>query len=110
GPPARSCGVAAYTPTATVSVRLWGKTSDLSGRKRIFQSAILLFLLGSVLSGLAQNMGELIAFRALQGAGAGGLLATAQAIIGDIVSPRDRVRAQGYLGAGSASASVVGPL
>jgi EmrB/QacA subfamily drug resistance transporter len=102
--------VTAYILTSTVSVPLWGKISDLSGRKRIFQSAILLFLLGSVLSGLAQNMGELIAFRALQGAGAGGLLATAQAIIGDIVSPRDRGKYQGYLGAVFAFASVVGPL
>src|SRR5206468_3931087 len=82
--------VTAYILTSTVSVPLWGKISDLSGRKRIFQSAILIFLLGSALSGLSQNMAELIGFRALQGAGAGGLLACAQAIIGDIVSPRDR--------------------
>src|SRR5437764_10147002 len=102
--------VTAYILTSTVSVPLWGKISDLYGRKRVFQSAILLFLLGSVLSGLAQNMGELIAFRALQGAGAGGLLATAQAIIGDIVSPRDRGKSQGYLGSVFAFASVVGPL
>src|SRR5205823_8215216 len=82
----------------------------LFGRKRIFQTAIVIFLTGSALAGLSQNMGELIAFRALQGAGAGGLLATAQAIIGDIVSPRDRGKYQGYLGAVFAFASVVGPL
>jgi EmrB/QacA subfamily drug resistance transporter len=102
--------VTAYILTSTVSVPLWGKVSDLVGRKRIFQTAIVIFLVGSVLSGLSQNMGELIGFRALQGAGAGGLLATAQAIIGDIVSPRDRGKYQGYLGAVFAFASVVGPL
>ena len=102
--------VTAYILTSTVSLPLWGKISDLFGRKRIFQLAILIFLGGSVLSGLAQNMPELILFRALQGAGAGGLLATAQAIIGDIVSPRDRGKYQGYLGAVFAFASVVGPL
>src|SRR5207302_7328080 len=79
--------VTAYILTSTVSLPLWGEISDLFGRKRIFQMAILIFLAGSVLSGLGQHMPELILFRALQGAGAGGLLATAQAIIGDIVSP-----------------------
>jgi len=102
--------VTAYILTSTVSVPLWWKISDLYGRKRIFQSAILIFLLGSALSGLSQNMGQLIGFRALQGVGAGGLLACAQAIIGDIVSPRDRGKYQGYLGAVFAFASVVGPL
>ncbi|MCU1450602.1 MAG: drug resistance transporter, EmrB/QacA subfamily [Acidimicrobiales bacterium] len=102
--------VTAYILTSTVSVPLWGKISDLFGRKRIFQGAILIFLAGSVLSGQAHNMSELIGFRAIQGVGAGGLLATAQAIIGDIVSPRDRGKYQGYLGAVFAFASVVGPL
>jgi EmrB/QacA subfamily drug resistance transporter len=102
--------VTAYILTSTVSVPLWGKISDLLGRRRVFQAAILIFLVGSALSGLSQNMGELIAFRALQGIGGGGLLACAQAIIGDIVSPRDRGKYQGYLGAVFAFASVVGPL
>src|SRR5947199_2726927 len=102
--------VTAYILTSTVSVPLWGKISDLFGRRRIFQTAIVIFLLGSALSGLSQNMAQLIGFRALQGAGAGGLMATAQAIIGDIVSPRERGKYQGYLGAVFAFASIVGPL
>src|SRR5207249_12246688 len=80
------------------------------GRRRIFQTAIVIFLIGSALSGLSQNMAQLIGFRAVQGVGAGGLMATAQAIVEDIVSPRDRGKYQGYLGAVFAFASVVGPL
>ena len=102
--------VTAYLLTSTVSVPLWGKISDLYGRRRVFQAAILVFLVGSMLSGLAHNMGELIGFRAIQGMGAGGLMSTAQAIIGDIVSPRDRGKYQGYLGGVFAFASVIGPL
>ena len=102
--------VTAYILLSTISVPLYGKISDLYGRRHIFQAAILIFLAGSVLSGVAQNMGQLIAFRAIQGMGAGGLMATAQAIIGDIVSPRDRGKYQGYLGGVFAFASVVGPL
>jgi EmrB/QacA subfamily drug resistance transporter len=93
-----------------VSTPLYGKISDLYGRKNIFQVAIVIFLVGSVLSGLSQNMAELIGFRALQGLGAGGLMALAMAIIGDIVSPRERGRYQGYFGGVFALASVGGPL
>jgi EmrB/QacA subfamily drug resistance transporter len=102
--------VTAYLLTSTISVPLYGKISDLYGRKRIFQLAIVVFVAGSMLSGLARSMPMLIAFRALQGAGAGGLMATAQAIIGDVVSPRERGKYQGYLGAVFAFSSVVGPL
>jgi len=102
--------VSAYLLASTVTTPLYGKLSDLYGRKGIFQFAIVVFLIGSVLSGVAQNMTQLIAFRGLQGLGAGGLLALAMAIIGDIVSPRERGRYQGYFGAVFAFASVTGPL
>ncbi|HET7481776.1 MAG TPA: MDR family MFS transporter [Actinomycetota bacterium] len=102
--------VTAYLLTSTVSVPLYGKVSDLLGRKLIFQSAIVIFVVGSILSGVAQNMAQLILFRALQGVGGGGLISMAQAIIGDLVAPRDRGKYQGYLGAVFAFASVVGPL
>jgi EmrB/QacA subfamily drug resistance transporter len=102
--------VTAYLLASTSSTPLYGKISDLFGRKGVFQTAIVVFLAGSALSGLAQNMGQLIAFRALQGLGAGGLIALAMAIIGDVVSPRDRGRYQGYMGAVFAFASVAGPL
>src|ERR671936_662979 len=102
--------VTAYLLTSTASTPLWGKVSDLYGRRLIFQVAIVIFLLGSALSGLSQNMGELIAFRALQGIGGGGLIVLAQAIIGDIVSPRERGRYQGLFGAVFGVSSVAGPL
>jgi EmrB/QacA subfamily drug resistance transporter len=102
--------VTAYLLTSTAVTPLWGKLSDLYGRRGTFQAAIAIFLAGSMLSGLAQNMGELIAFRAIQGLGGGGLMALAMAIVGDLVAPRERGRYQGYFGAVFALASVSGPL
>ncbi|MGO8685995.1 MAG: MDR family MFS transporter [Candidatus Dormibacteria bacterium] len=102
--------VTAYILTSTISTPLYGKLGDLYGRKRIFQGAIVIFLAGSMLCGLAQNMTELISFRALQGIGAGGLMVGSQAIIGDVVSPRDRGRYMGYFGAVFGLATVAGPL
>lgn len=102
--------VTAYLLTTTVSTPLYGKLSDLYGRKLMFQAAIVIFLIGSVLCGVAQNLGQLIAFRGIQGVGGGGLMAMAFAIIGDVVSPRERGRYTGYLGAVFALSSVAGPL
>ncbi|HEY3869279.1 MAG TPA: MDR family MFS transporter [Actinocrinis sp.] len=102
--------VTAYLLTSTISTPLWGKLGDLYGRKKLFQASIVIFLVGSALSGLSQNMGELIAFRAVQGVGAGGLMVGAQAIIGDVVSPRERGRYMGYFGAVFGASSVIGPL
>ena len=102
--------VTAYLLASTVSTPLWGKLGDLFGRKRLFQAAIVVFLIGSVLSGAAGSMGQLIVFRAVQGLGGGGLIVLAQAIIGDIVSPRERGRYQGYFGAVFGASSVAGPL
>ena len=102
--------VTAYLLASTITQPIYGKLGDLYGRKKIFQAAIAIFLLGSALCGLAQNMLELTGFRALQGLGAGGLMVTALAIIGDVVPPRERGRYQGYMGGVFAIASVVGPL
>ena len=102
--------VSAYLLAATVTVPLYGKLSDLYGRRRLFVVSISIFLLGSALCGLAQSMGQLIAFRALQGIGAGGLIPLSQAAIADLFSPRERGRYQGYMGAVWATAAVAGPL
>jgi EmrB/QacA subfamily drug resistance transporter len=102
--------VTAYLLTSTASTPLWGKISDLYGRRLIFQVAICIFLAGSALAGLSQNMGQLIAFRALQGIGGGGLFAIALSIIGDVIPPRERGRYQGYFGAVFGVSSVAGPL
>ncbi len=102
--------VTAYLLTSTVSTPLWGKLGDLYGRKSFFQASIVIFLVGSALSGLSHTLEMLVGFRALQGLGAGGLMVGAQAIIGDVVSPRERGRYQGLFGAVFAVATVVGPL
>src|SRR5262245_16343390 len=102
--------VSAYLLTTTVTVPLYGKLSDLYGRRRLFVVSISIFLLGSALCGAAQSMGELIAFRALQGIGAGGLIPLSQAAIADLFTPRERGRYQGYIGAVWATAAVAGPL
>ncbi|MDA0638352.1 MDR family MFS transporter [Nonomuraea sp. MCN248] len=96
--------------TMTVSTPLWGKLSDLFGRKRLFLVALGVFVTASLAAGLSQNMGQLIAGRALQGVGAGGLSALAQVILGDIVSPRERGRYSGYIGAVFGVSTVAGPL
>lgn len=102
--------VTAYLLASTVAGPLYGKLGDLYGRKRVLQAAIALFVIGSALCGLSQNMLELIAFRALQGLGGGGLMVTTIAVIGDIVSPRERGRYQGYTASAMALATVAGPL
>ena len=102
--------VSAYLIASTASTPLYGKLSDLYGRKRLLQIAIVVFLVGSLLSGAAQNMLMLILSRALQGLGAGGLIVLSFSVVGDIVSPRDRGKYQGYFGAMFGLSSVLGPL
>jgi EmrB/QacA subfamily drug resistance transporter len=100
----------AYLLTSAVSTPLYGKISDMFGRKKIFQIAIGIFLVGSILCGISQNMNELIIARGIQGLGAGGLMTLVLTIIGDVVPPRQRGRYQGYFGAVFAVSSVIGPL
>src|SRR5256885_13781897 len=102
--------VTAYVLASTVTTPLYGKLGDQYGRKRLLMFAIVLFLIGSALAGLSQTMDQLIAFRALQGLGAGGLLVGAIATIGDLVSPRERGQYMGYIMAAMTLAMVAGPL
>jgi EmrB/QacA subfamily drug resistance transporter len=102
--------VTGYLLAATISGPLYGKLGDLYGRKTLLQGAIVLFLVGSALCGLSQNMTQLILFRALQGLGGGGLMVLTMAVVGDIFSPRERGRYQGFFGAVFGVSTVIGPL
>ena len=102
--------VTAYLLASTVTGPIYGKLGDLYGRKVVLQTAIVIFLVGSALCGIAQGMTELIVFRALQGLGAGGLMVTTIAVVGDIIPPRDRGKYQGLFGAVFGVSTVIGPL
>ena len=102
--------VTSYLLAQTVVTPLYGKLGDLYGRKGVLQTAVVIFLVGSALCGLSHSMLQLIAFRAVQGLGGGGLMVTAMAVVGDIVPPRDRGRYQGIFGAVFGLASIAGPL
>jgi EmrB/QacA subfamily drug resistance transporter len=102
--------VTAFVLTSTVSTPLYGKLSDMYGRKRLFHVSIAIFLIGSILCGLAQSMTQLILYRAVQGIGAGGLLPLSQAAMGDVVEPRQRGKYQGLFTGVFAFSSVAGPL
>src|SRR3984893_3599681 len=102
--------VTAYLLASTVVTPLYGKFGDLHGRKIVLQVAIVVFLVGSALCGLAQNMVELIVFRGLQGIGGGGLIVITIAVIGDLIPPRERGHYQGFFGAVFGVATIIGPL
>ena len=102
--------VTAYTLATAASTPIWGKLGDMYGRKGAFMTSIVIFLVGSALSGMAQNMGELIGFRAIQGLGAGGLMVGVMAIIGDLIPPRERGKYQGMMAGVMALAMIGGPL
>ncbi|MFI6081087.1 DHA2 family efflux MFS transporter permease subunit [Streptomyces sp. NPDC051217] len=102
--------VTAYLLASTAATPLWGKLGDQYGRKKLFQTAIVIFLIGSALCGVSQNLLQLIIFRALQGLGGGGLIVLSMAIVGDIVSPRERGKYQGLFGGVFGATSVLGPL
>ncbi|MFE7171183.1 MDR family MFS transporter [Streptomyces sp. NPDC057616] len=102
--------VTAYTLATAAATPIWGKLGDMYGRKATFMTSIVIFLIGSALSGMAQNMGELIGFRAVQGLGAGGLMVGVMAIIGDLIPPRERGKYQGMMAGVMALAMIGGPL
>src|SRR6201746_2431449 len=102
--------VTAYLLAVTIVTPLYGKLGDLFGRKVVLQTALVIFLIGSALCGLAQGMTELIAFRAIQGLGGGGLMVSAQAAIGDVVPPSERGKYSGLFGAVFGVSSIAGPL
>ncbi|OKK24534.1 transporter [Streptomyces sp. CB02488] len=102
--------VTAYTLATAASTPIWGKLGDMYGRKGMFLTSIVIFLIGSVLSGMSQDMGQLIGFRAIQGLGAGGLMVGVMAIIGDLVPPRERGKYQGLMAGVMAIAMIGGPL
>ena len=102
--------VTAYLVASTVTVPIYGKLGDIHGRRKMFVVAISIFLLGSLLCALAQDVGQLVGARVVQGLGAGGLLPLAQTAIADLFSPRDRGRYQGLIGAMWAIAAIAGPL
>ncbi|WP_406373680.1 MDR family MFS transporter [Streptomyces sp. NBC_00647] len=102
--------VTGYTLATAASTPIWGKLGDMYGRKGAFMTSIVIFLIGSALSGMAQDMGQLIGFRAIQGLGAGGLMVGVMAIIGDLIPPRERGKYQGMMAGVMAFAMILGPL